>query len=81
MMDFLKALDKRIKHNSAAYDNYHGIYVLVGQHLSGAPNEPLRVNAMFKHIQKMLSSETAMISKTGDSWFNFHKLKLPEGCG
>ncbi|CAH2043131.1 unnamed protein product [Thlaspi arvense] len=36
---------------------------------------------MFQHIQKMLSSETAVIAETGDSWFNCQKLKLPKGCG
>ncbi|PKI63276.1 hypothetical protein CRG98_016330 [Punica granatum] len=29
----------------------------------------------------MLSHKTAVIAETGDSWFNRHKLKLPEGCG
>ncbi|KAH7518672.1 hypothetical protein FEM48_Zijuj09G0195800 [Ziziphus jujuba var. spinosa] len=28
----------------------------------------------------MLSSNTAVISDAGDSWFNCQKLKLPEGC-
>lgn len=29
----------------------------------------------------MLSSESAVIAETGDSWFNCQKLKLPKGCG
>ncbi|EFJ21810.1 hypothetical protein SELMODRAFT_417071 [Selaginella moellendorffii] len=41
----------------------------------------LRVNVLFKHIQGMLSKGTAVISETGDSWFNCQKLKLPDGCG
>ncbi|KAJ4978705.1 hypothetical protein NE237_009485 [Protea cynaroides] len=45
------------------------------------PNEPLWVNVLFKHIQAMLSSDTALIVVSGDSWFNSQKLKLPEGCG
>ncbi|CAL2268446.1 unnamed protein product [Prunus armeniaca] len=45
-----------------------------------APTEPLRVNVLFQHIQKMLSSQTAVIAETGDSWFNCQKLKLPSGC-
>lgn len=32
-------------------------------------------------LQGMLSSETAVIAETGDSWFNCQKLHLPEGCG
>ncbi|KAM0892827.1 hypothetical protein ACQ4PT_025511 [Festuca glaucescens] len=41
----------------------------------------LRVNVLFKHIQKMLTSDNAVIAETGDSWFHCQKLKLPEGCG
>ncbi|KAK3445009.1 hypothetical protein EUGRSUZ_A00548 [Eucalyptus grandis] len=33
------------------------------------------------HIQDMLSSESAVIAETGESWFNCQKLKLPRGCG
>ncbi|KAF3778921.1 Pyruvate decarboxylase 4 [Nymphaea thermarum] len=32
-------------------------------------------------LREMLSSDTAVISETGDSWFNCQKLKLPKGCG
>ncbi|XP_020235713.1 pyruvate decarboxylase 2 [Cajanus cajan] len=81
MKDFLKALAKRLKHNNTAYENYHRIYVPEGHPLKAAPKEPLRVNVMFKHIQNMLSGETAVIAETGDSWFNCQKLKLPKGCG
>lgn len=81
MNDFLKALAKRLKHNNVAYENYHRIFVPDGTPLKSTSKEPLRVNVMFQHIQKMLSSETAVIAETGDSWFNCQKLKLPEGCG
>ncbi|KAL6987852.1 Pyruvate decarboxylase 3 [Sarracenia purpurea var. burkii] len=81
MKDFLRALAKRIKRNTTAYENYHRIYVPEGHPLKCEPNEALRVNILFQHIQKMLSSDTAVIAETGDSWFNCQKLKLPEGCG
>lgn len=81
MKDFLKALSKRLKRNTTAYDNYHRIYVPEGQPLKCEPKEALRVNVLFQHIQKMVSSETAVIAETGDSWFNCQKLKLPRGCG
>ncbi|XP_057982953.1 pyruvate decarboxylase 1 [Malania oleifera] len=81
MKDFLKALGKRLKRNPTAYENYHRIFVPEGHPLHGNPKEPLRVNILFKHIQNLLSSHTAVISETGDSWFNCQKLKLPEGCG
>ncbi|URD78867.1 Thiamine pyrophosphate enzyme, central domain [Musa troglodytarum] len=81
MKDFLRALAKRLKKNTTAYENYHRIFVPDGQPLECKPKEPLRVNVLFKHIQQMLSGDTAVIAETGDSWFNCQKLKLPEGCG
>jgi pyruvate decarboxylase len=81
MKDFFVALAKKIKPNTTAYDNYQRIFVPEGEPLRNAPEEPLRVNVLFQHVQKMLSSETAVIAETGDSWFNCQKLKLPRGCG
>ena len=31
-------------------------------------------------VQGMLTSNSAVITETGDAWFNGQKLKLPEGC-
>ncbi|KAJ0923564.1 putative pyruvate decarboxylase [Helianthus annuus] len=81
MKDFLQALAKRIKKNTTAYENYHRIFIPQGRPQKGAPREPLRVNVLFEHIQKMLSGDTTIIAETGDSWFNCQKLKLPQGCG
>ncbi|KAL6987856.1 Pyruvate decarboxylase 3 [Sarracenia purpurea var. burkii] len=81
MKDFLRALAKRIKFNTTAYENYRRIYVPNGHPLKCQPTEALRVNILFQHIQKMLSSDTVVIVETGNSWFNCQKLKLPEGCG
>ncbi|XP_074270518.1 pyruvate decarboxylase 2-like [Silene latifolia] len=81
MKDFFKGLAKRIQKNTTAFENYSRIFVPDGQLLECDPKEPLRVNVLFQHIQKMLSSDTAVIAETGDSWFNCQKLKLPKGCG
>ncbi|KAF8396957.1 hypothetical protein HHK36_018593 [Tetracentron sinense] len=81
MKDFFRALAKRLKLNTTAYENYHRIYVPDGVPLQCEPKEPLRVNVLFKHIQEMLSGDMAVIAETGDSWFNCQKLKLPKGCG
>ncbi|KAJ7946754.1 Pyruvate decarboxylase [Quillaja saponaria] len=80
MNDFLKALAKRLKHNTTAYGNYRLIYVSDGHPRQCEPKEALRVNVLFKHIQRMLSSDTAVIAETGDSWFNCQKLKLTDMC-
>ncbi|XP_055831110.1 pyruvate decarboxylase 2 [Solanum dulcamara] len=81
MKDFLSELAKKVKKNETAYENYRRIFVPEGTPLKPEPNEPLRVNILFQHVQKMLSADTAVIAETGDSWFNCQKLKLPEGCG
>ncbi|GJZ35176.1 pyruvate decarboxylase 1 [Tanacetum coccineum] len=81
MADFLSALAKKLKKNSTAMENYHRIFVPNGVPLKCEKDEPLRVNILFKHIQEMLTGETAVIAETGDSWFNCQKLRLPENCG
>ncbi|CAN8257419.1 unnamed protein product [Cochlearia groenlandica] len=81
MSDFFTELAKRVKRNETAYENYDRIFVPEGKPYKCKAKEPLRVNIMFQHIQKMLSGETAVIAETGDSWFNCQKLKLPKGCG
>ncbi|KAL3161234.1 Pyruvate decarboxylase 1 [Trebouxia sp. C0009 RCD-2024] len=80
MRDFLAALAKAVKPNSTAWDNFQRMYVPSAQVPSSEPGSPLRTNIIFKHIQEMLSSETAVLVETGDSWFNGQKLKLPDGC-
>ncbi|KAK9816456.1 hypothetical protein WJX72_000539 [[Myrmecia] bisecta] len=81
MKDFLTGLAKAIKPNPTAWDNYERMYQAPGQVPPSKPNSPLRTNVLFKHIQAMLTSDSAIVSETGDSWFNCQKLKLPEGCG
>ncbi|WJX82179.1 Pyruvate decarboxylase 1, variant 2 [Trifolium repens] len=51
--------------------------VLVG----GPKLRVAKASDAFVELVDMLSSETAVIAETGDSWFNCQKLKLPEGCG
>lgn len=81
MADFLAALASKLKKNTTALENYRRIFVPPSVPLKRKNNEPLRVNILFKHIQAMLSGETAVIAETGDSWFNCQKLRLPENCG
>ncbi|KAM0892950.1 hypothetical protein ACQ4PT_025427 [Festuca glaucescens] len=81
MKDFLSALAQRVTKNTTAYENYKRIFVPDGEPPESEPGEPLRVNVLFKHVQKMLTGDSAVIAETGDSWFNCQKLKLPDGCG
>ncbi|XP_004293926.1 PREDICTED: pyruvate decarboxylase 1 [Fragaria vesca subsp. vesca] len=81
MGDFLSALAKKLKKNSTGMENYRRIFVPPGMPLKAQKDEPLRVNVLFKHIQDIVTPETAIIAETGDSWFNCQKLRLPENCG
>lgn len=51
MADFLTALAKKVKTNTATVENYRCIYVPPGIPLRREKDEPLRVNVLFKHIQ------------------------------
>ncbi|CAJ2648933.1 pyruvate decarboxylase [Trifolium pratense] len=81
MKKFLKELTKRLERNTTAIENYQRICIPDGFPIPCNPKEALRINVLFKHIQNMLSCDTAMIVECGDAWFNCQKLKLPHGCG
>ncbi|CAL5424610.1 unnamed protein product [Camellia sinensis] len=81
MGDFLRMLAKKLKRNTSAYENHRKMYVSEGISVKCETGEPLKVNVLFQHIQRMLSHETVVISEAGDSINNCQKLKLPEECG
>jgi pyruvate decarboxylase len=78
MKEFLKALTKRLERNTTAIENYRRICTPDGFTIQCNPKEALRINVLFKHIQNMLSCDTA---ECGDACFNCQKLKLPQRCG
>lgn len=78
---FLEKLAKRLEYNTSAYENYKRICVPEALPLQSVPNKDLKVNVLFKHIQKMLSGDMFLLAEAGDSWFHCQKLKLPQGCG
>lgn len=81
MKDFLEALSEKLKRNTTAYENYRRIYVPEAFPLPSDSKEALRVNVLFKHIQRMLSGDMSVVAEAGDSWFLCQKLRLPQGCG
>ncbi|XP_042441366.1 pyruvate decarboxylase 1-like [Zingiber officinale] len=80
LKDFLRALQERLRRNTTAYANYCRMFVPVRQPPNCQPGEPLRLNVLFTHIQRLLSGDTAVVVDTGDSWFNCQNLSLPQGC-
>ena len=81
LSDFLRELAKKVKRNTASWDNLQRMYVPQAEVPDVAPGQPLRTNILYKHVQHILSKDKAIMAETGDSWFNCQKLKLPDGCG
>ncbi|MDI1351188.1 MAG: thiamine pyrophosphate-dependent enzyme, partial [bacterium] len=81
MNEFLYGLMAKLKPNDSSFKAY--------QRISGAAplyhepenlNAPLTTRFLFGQIQKMLSSDYAVLAETGDSWFNGIRLHLPQDC-
>ena len=51
MKDFLEALAKKVKKNTASFDNFSRMYVPPNVPLKQKPGEPVRTVNLFKHIQ------------------------------
>ena len=47
----LESLAKKVQHKPTCFENYQHIFVRECAPLQSAPNEPLKVNVLFKHIQ------------------------------
>ena len=84
MEDFLRALGGQLKHNARSFEDYRMMCVRTGLESAearGRPKEALKADVLFKHVQKMVSSDSVVVVETGDAWFYTQKLKLPQGCG
>lgn len=81
LADFLRELAKKVKRNSASWDNLQRMYIPPAEAPDVPKGCPLRTNILYKHVQRILTDDTAIMAETGDSWFNCQKLKLPDGCG
>lgn len=81
MNDFLSGLEKVLKENKEAHKAYQRI--AEEPHLYKEPKDmqdPVSTRYLFGQIQKMLSSDYAVLAETGDSWFNCMRLTLPDDC-
>jgi len=77
---FLLELAKSIKPNPTCWTAFGRMYVPPGIPLALPEDAQLTSLVMTKHIQNFLTSDTALISEVGDSWFNSQRLRLPDGC-
>lgn len=81
MNEFLNALKAQLKYNDTSLKAYQRIAGSAPMyHEPEDLNAPLTTRFLFGQIQKMLSSDYAIIAETGDSWFNGMRLNLPEDC-
>lgn len=81
MGDFLQGLQSLLNFNDSslrAYQRIAGKAPLYDQ-----PDErssAVTTRFLFGQIQRLLTSDYALLAETGDSWFNSMKLQLPEDC-
>lgn len=81
MDDFLNGLQKALKFNDASFKAYERIAGAAPlYHEPKNLKEPITTRFLFGQIQKMLTSDHAVLAETGDSWFNGLRLTLPTGC-
>lgn len=76
---FLAELAGKIKRNAASLDAFNRIREEIAPPRDGGDG-PLTTRQMFDRIQKMLTSDSAVIAETGDCWFNGMRLRLPPGA-
>lgn len=81
MPDFLHALSKKLKKNTASLEAYSRIK---GEPPSPRephnPETPISTRLLFAEAHKLLGKNSVVIAETGDSWFNTMQFKLPKGC-
>jgi TPP-dependent 2-oxoacid decarboxylase len=78
--DFLAALSQTLKANDTSLSAFKRIQEETLPASWGAPDDPLTTRSLFSRIQAMLTSDSAIIAETGDSWFNGMRLDLPSGA-
>jgi pyruvate decarboxylase len=79
--DVLTALDKKLKPNRTALEQFNKINkknTTVDQ--NNPSNESVSREYLVKSIQSMLTEKNLVLVETGDAWFNGLDLKLPENC-
>ncbi len=78
--EFLKELSNVISYNDASLVAYNRIRPDYSKTNKLNSNEILTTKKLFKMVQDILDSNSAVIAETGDSWFNGMNLVLPNDC-
>jgi len=77
--EFLEALAEKIKPNNTNVTAFERIKTAPAKEPPVKSKQILTTRRMFAIIQNFIDSNMAIISETGDSWFNGLKLKIPNG--
>ncbi|MGH2413434.1 MAG: thiamine pyrophosphate-binding protein, partial [Microcystaceae cyanobacterium] len=80
MDEFLHALAERVQPNDSSFRAFGRIREESTSPKPLQPEAPLTTRALREQVQAMLTSNSALLVETGDSWFNGQKITLPEGC-
>lgn len=80
MKEFLGELAKKVKHNPASLRQFNQTKEETVPEPPMQPSKKLTRRRLFWLAQRVVTSNSAVIAETGDSWFNAIRLPLPEGC-
>lgn len=80
LSEFLTELSRKVKPNNTNVKAFNRIKEEIAREHPVRPKEVLTTKRMFGIIQSYITSKSAVLVETGDSWFNGIKLKLPDGA-
>jgi pyruvate decarboxylase len=81
MNEFLQGLKSLLQPNSTSLKAYQRIAGKAPSYDEPSDmNLPITTRYLFGQIQKLLTSDHAVLAETGDSWFNGMRLDLPKDC-
>ena len=80
MGDFINALSKDVKKNTATMVEYGRLRPDDPLHVSLKPEDRLTRKEMVQQVSSLITKDTTLVVDTGDSWFNGIQTSLPDGA-
>ncbi|MBV8358558.1 MAG: alpha-keto acid decarboxylase family protein, partial [Deltaproteobacteria bacterium] len=80
LRDFLSGLALKAEKRDATMLEYQRIRSKPARETPAKPDTKLTRTEIVRQIQDLLTSDSAVIAETGDSWFNGIRLRLPDGA-
>lgn len=79
MSEFLTELAGRLDRNETSLKAFNRLKEETPQPRAADPEAALTAQQLFVRIQRLLTSRSAVIAETGDSWFNGIRMAMPSG--